>query len=1574
MIRLMLSLILFMICTVPCFSQLQESAWPCYKGDIRHTGRSPYAGPANPQLKWKCPVKVGRYAAGPSIDNSGIIYIGSTKDDHCLNAVFPDGSLKWRYSWTANDRTTGAPAINQDGTIYLVQYGAYEKDWKGRLHAINPDSSIKWTYQVPDKYGKGTWMRSSPAIDTDGTIYIPDYNNFPFRGGLSAIHPDGTLKWYFGINTSEAVKEPISPFDTLASQAHLWKSLKSGNIQLLMNPDGDPEWYFGERSPGPERDPTSSVTIDDRLGRLYFGASCNFGDHRFLALNREGQLIWAFEAGGPIMASAAIGDDGTIYFGSFDNKLYALDPDGNMKWSFATGGSICNSPIIGWDHTIYAGSNDDYFYALNPDGKMKWSYPVHGISASYYSVWSAVVDINNNLYFGSDDGYFYSLTPDGTERWKFHTGCRIHRPAIGQDGTIYLAGEDYLYALQDSENPAPYREEKKNSVLEPVSPRHYSYPEETLEESKFKKARELLWNGNIEDAMREFRQTVEQNPDFVQGYGEILACYDRKGNVDDALGYFDGLSARFSEYGGVPYAFGKFNQEKNRFIEALKHFEIALEYFQQSGKMAAEAYTLKNIGEIYKVQGELQKGNNYLERALEIFQDIGDQEGELACIIQIRHIYAKLGFPIKGAYYNDSRLEEINSSIDNRFLKASASYFRGDLYLRYRPKEHSLKYYQRALNIFEEIGDRRRAGHCHNNIGVMRDCLSNSVEAFQNYEEASNIFEEIADLCGKNTCLNNIGVIYRNTEQYEDAIQAFRKALKTATQFDHRDIEGACLYNIGLIYVELGMHEKALSVYREALKISKDIGIRQGEGRIHNSMGIVLNHLGQYSEAEQHLQASLRMGRESGDPTGELASLNNIGVLLANQGRYEEALKLYEQSLNKSPDLDFNCECYNHIGFAYLRKTPCDTQSAISNFNQVLQIGEKIGRPDIIWQAQYGLALAFKKDEMWDQGLDKYREAITTVEEFRALLREEENKIGFLEEKVGVYKNFIDLLYTLFDIKENKKYLEEAFDYAERFRSRAFLDLLAETDTVIRRFVEPQLLESQEETQILMDRIKQNMLKPRTTEEDRERLRKQIATVQADKDEEKLFNLNYQLKKLQHEFITDQEWQSLDADLKKEKKEYQKIQEQIRQSHQDYIKEYYTPCDLKKTQRLLPDDQTVLLEYVLGENRSFLFLVTKHNFNVYTLPARETLEGLITSYLEKISSRVSDISRCTHDAYQLYKGLVQPAEGAIMPDAKLVVIPDGLLHALPFEALVTRELEGKGEESAYLIYQYSISYIQSATVLGSLLREKGEESEPSEITLLAFGDPVFNHEEVTPAMHSAGRDDQVSAEKTGQEDGAQIKKTAESQPGMDEGYTLRSFYHDSGFKLQPLPYSGVEVDKISALFPQASQKIFKKHKATEDIFKQEESKHPFGIVHFATHALINEKIPKHSCIVLAQDNDPAEDGFLQMSEIFNIPIEAELVVLSACETGRGKLLSGEGLMGLARAFMCAGASSVSVTLWKVSDRSTADFMEHFYTALRAGKGKAESLRYAKLQMLKSPRPAYHHPFYWAPFVLFGSGE
>jgi outer membrane protein assembly factor BamB len=345
---------------------LANSPWPMFRGNLRHTGLSPYDTSTNPgKLKWKFETG-GFVVSSPAIGSDGTIYVGSF--DGGLYAINPNGTEKWNF--TTSQPMESSPAIGSDGVIYVGS-----KDYK--LYAINPNGTEKWNFLTAD------YVDSSPAIASDDTIYVGSLD-----GNLYAIYPNGTEKWRFSTGSSIKSSSPAIGSD----------------------------------------------------GTVYVG---NGG---LWAIYPNGTKKWKFNTLGYVDSSPSIDSNGTIYVGSADNELYAIYPNGTKKWSYTTGNLVLASPALGSDGTIYVGSHDLKLYAINPDGTKKWHY-ITGFKISS----SPAISSEGTIYFGSDDKYLYAIDPksNGTQKWRFLTGNTItSSPAIGPDGTVYVGSEDHnLYAI-----------------------------------------------------------------------------------------------------------------------------------------------------------------------------------------------------------------------------------------------------------------------------------------------------------------------------------------------------------------------------------------------------------------------------------------------------------------------------------------------------------------------------------------------------------------------------------------------------------------------------------------------------------------------------------------------------------------------------------------------------------------------------------------------------------------------------------------------------------------------------------------------------------------------------------------------------------------------------------------------------------------------------------------------------------------------------------------------------------------------------------------------------------------------
>jgi len=384
------SLMMLVISLLPvgqAFAQLADAPWPKFRRDEQNTGRSPYVGAQDNALKWSYAIGCGgallEGAPSPTVGADGTIYMGS--DDNRLYALNPDGTLKWFYQ--TDDQIRSSPAVGTNGTIYITSGEL------GRLYALHENGTLRWTFDNVCGY-------SSPAIGPDGTIYVGSWDSGLINSVLSALHENGALKWAFSTGLSRITGAIFSC--------------------PAIGPDGT--IYF--------------TTLD--LFETLLGWPYGFGPVGYLfALDENGALKWVRWAGG---ASPAVGADGTIYLSSGD-EFIALNPDNTLKWSYPMLWA-CSSPAIGADNTIFVGGGET-LYALNPDNTLKWSYATGGI------IWSSPAVGAGTVYVGSNDNKLYAFFENGTLMWTYATGGAVYSsPAIGADGTIYVGSNDgKLYAI-----------------------------------------------------------------------------------------------------------------------------------------------------------------------------------------------------------------------------------------------------------------------------------------------------------------------------------------------------------------------------------------------------------------------------------------------------------------------------------------------------------------------------------------------------------------------------------------------------------------------------------------------------------------------------------------------------------------------------------------------------------------------------------------------------------------------------------------------------------------------------------------------------------------------------------------------------------------------------------------------------------------------------------------------------------------------------------------------------------------------------------------------------------------------
>ncbi len=520
----------------------------------------------------------------------------------------------------------------------------------------------------------------------------------------------------------------------------------------------------------------------------------------------------------------------------------------------------------------------------------------------------------------------------------------------------------------------------------------------------------------------------------------------------------------------------------------------------------------------------------------------------------------------------------------------------------------------------------------------------------------------------------------------------------------------------------------------------------------------------------------------------------------------------------------------------------------------------------------------------------------------------------------------MQLLFKLHAQKREQHYVEKAFLYHEKGKARTLLDLLEEAKVRVREGIDPVLLKEKEKITARISGI-----------------HRALANPELPKGQEQLLLAT----------LTEQEqgWQALQVKMAVANPKYAELTSpQV--------------AGVQQVQAIL-DKKTLLLEYALGEEKSFLWAITQGGLQAYELPMGEMIASQIEQYLPTLRAPLygkDEADRHLELGKGLYRTLPQPATSQLQGKSKLIIVPDGDLHYLPFETLIAnvRGDEKSDEPSVlqtvpYLVKDYTVTYTPSASVLVTLEKNRNanrHKEVPPQAPLLAFGDPLY---EAAPAPHTVA-------------------------------LNVRGAYEERGGGFQRLTYSAKEVEKIAGVYgiTLPSDAVNLEENATEKRLRELELTR-YRILHFATHAIVGDEvkwITQPALVLSLTGVGDTYDGFLQMSEIFNLRLDADLVVLSACDTGRGKLRRGEGIVGLTRAFMYAGTPSVAASLWKVNDQSTSLFMEFFYRNLKEGQSKAEALRQAKTQLMQTrawsdtlgEEQSFAAPYFWAPFILIGSGN
>jgi CHAT domain-containing protein/Tfp pilus assembly protein PilF len=832
---------------------------------------------------------------------------------------------------------------------------------------------------------------------------------------------------------------------------------------------------------------------------------------------------------------------------------------------------------------------------------------------------------------------------------------------------------------------------------------------------------------------------------------------------------------------------------------------------------------------------------------------------------------------------------------------------------------------QQAVELSQKMGDKNRIVVALLYLGSAYSYEGREPEALAIFQRTADLAREIGNRKGLSRALNNIAGVLGNQGRFEESLSYLYQCVDVAREIGDMPMQYTVLTNIGRLYLASGDPDKAEAPLQESLRIGRALkhsDLVSNPSKVATEGSLLL--LGDLEAAREHYQTALKyyeQVREShpDNPQTVIELLQNLAFVQQRLGEPRKAVELLQEALMMA-------QKQSSVSYPAVLSDLGEAQESLGEFSEALTSENRAlaffrqhgGNLDSEWPIERRIGHIDRALGHNQEALAHYHNSIQEIEQLRTVaVNTEPEQASFVARVRSVYAEAADLLYDLH--RE-----ADGLEMAERGRARAFLEMIAQSRTG---------------------------------------LADELTPDQRKREDAILLRISAAQKALWKENISVDEEKKSKAELSSAEEDLDTFHLEVRKSNPRYASIHYPePINVSQIQRELLDSHTALVEYLLGEKRSLVWVITKSKLTASVLPPRKEIEDQVAAYRKVVTERASaltfqqSLSEVNRRGAELYRSLFLPIGSNVASSRTLILVPDGVLDYLPFEALVDGpdQQASDGSRPSYLLEKFDFVYAPSASALVTIQSMNHEAAVPA-MKLLAFGDPIVP---VTSAANPAS---------------AAASSDASRPVSAASNTSASAEYAERGFSFTPLPYTRKEVLAISKIFPAAQRHVYLGDEATEEAVKAERLDQ-FRYIHFASHGFLDENDPSRSGILLSRNPHSSEDGVLQMDEIMRLKMNADLVTLSACSTGLGKLVSGEGILGLTRAFFYAGARNVTVSLWNVNDSATATLMDAFYKNLNQGTPQAAALRQAKFTLLRNKNQLWRHPYFWAAFVLVGEGK
>lgn len=907
---------------------------------------------------------------------------------------------------------------------------------------------------------------------------------------------------------------------------------------------------------------------------------------------------------------------------------------------------------------------------------------------------------------------------------------------------------------------------------------------------------------------------------------------------------------------------------QKRHQQALEAYQKGLTVNEELGRRSEAARLLTSIGLVHSVMGQQQVALDIFYRGLKIHEDLREA-GDIA-----------------------QTLENIGTLHHEQGNYALASEF-----------------YQKVVKIYEAIGAKAAVASRLLKVARTEYELGNDEAAIGFYLQSLAKLEEIGDKNSRSYALHSIANIYYSQGDYPQALNYYQMSMKAEEEAGSKEGTGNALQGIGLVHSLNGNHALAFEAYSKNLSIAQWIGKKNEIAAAFQKVGGAHYSLGDYAKALEAYQKALALREEIGDQQEIAGAMLDLGITYASLGEFSKALEHYQGAKEK-----FEAE-NNMSGVAGALLNTSVVYYVQSDFAKTLEIAGQAADAakqgidmDLFWQARHRAGKAHYRLEQLDAAKQAFTEAITTIESKLSTLGRT-TQPRFYENKLAPYLGMVDVL-----IGQNRG--SEAFNFAERARARVLLGVLRSGKVWINKTMSPQ--QQERERQHLTEIA--------------------LLSTQIYRENER--------EKPNRARITD-----LHTRLSKTRLDYESFKTRLYRQRPmlKVMRGEGKPLTAAQAAALLTDSKSVVLNFTETDEQVYLFAFTKNqraaasarpgksqsrqaaqltpDLKIYVLNTnRAELDGRISAFQQLIANRSADIQPIARELYDL---LLKPAEEQLAGKSQLIIVPDGVLWNLPFQAL-------QAQDGVYLIGDYAVSYVPSLTAYGSILslRNRPRAGIDDNLELLAFGRPALSQE---------------SAERI-------------------KGMLLTE-------QLNQLPEKQVEVEALSKLYDEGRSQVFTGADAREDRFKALSGK--YRVLHLATRGVLNDGSPLFSPVALSPSEDLKIDGLLEARELLGLDLRAELAVISASELVSKRAGAGRAMTGLTWSFFIAGCPSTLVSQWQAESPATTELMLEFHRNLRASQQsqklpKAKSWQIAVKQLLS--REEYRHPYFWAGFELLGNGQ